>query len=77
MREKILRMVKGVFGIRGWPNLFPMKCQTAFFFRERVMPILLLVNFERTILFSVKRDPDLRPFTTLTIAWKRNLSQFH
>ena len=70
-------MVKSVFGFRGWPNLFSVKSQMAFFFRERVMPSLFLVNFERTILFSVKHDPDLRPFTTLTIAWKRNLSQFH
>ena len=59
------RMVKG----NSWFTtrlIFPVKCQMAIFFVKRNM----------SILFSLKHDFDFppRPFTTPTIAWKRNLN---
>ena len=55
-------MVKCTFGIREW-LIFSRKMSNGLFFP---------VNWERTNLFSLKRDLDVGPFTSFTIAWKRN-----
>ena len=44
---------------------FCLKKNVLLFSVKREMPILFFVNCERTVLFSVKRDLDPPPFTTL------------